>query len=630
MLQILRNKAQSIVIQAIVVIIAIVFIFWGVGSNLLNNNEAALVINDEEISFEDFQVAYDRAYNNLRNQFGGNVPQGLLENLGIKQQVINQLTQEALLRQGAAQMGILISREEIQDTIQNMVQFQDNGSFSIEKYNTLLAANNYSPTKFEETVKLDMLSQKVRLSIGDFAATATEYEIADLYKLDKSSVSFKYVKISPAEFTDVIPATDEDISAWYVTVQENYKTDPEVKLKYLDFSYTTVGEKITIDDSTLEQYYQDNLAEFTQAEKRGARHILFKVDENSSPEVAEKQMQKANEILELAKSGSDFAELAKQYSEGPSNTQGGDLGMFTRGQMVKPFEDAVFSLEVDQISEVVKTSFGYHIIKLEKISPAVATPFSDVKDSILAKLQTEEAKPLAFQVANEAYEGIIGAGSLDGYLQAHPEAPVRITDFFSRNTPPANIGNDQKFLNTAFSLKAQELSSLIETSQGYAVLFAEAVKEPVVPALDAVKDRVTQDYQQFKTKESADNAAKSLLQKAKADNSIASAAEQGGFSVEESGFHTKGDSQNADIPPTVIETAFTLSGKQPFPEEVVEGNDALYIIEFSELKDPESDLTEEDRERYRGAIIQMKQQQILSSWLKNRREQSEIFSHKSL
>lgn len=630
MLQILRNKAQSIVIQAVVVVIAIVFIFWGVGANLFDNRESALVINDEEISFQDFQIAYDRTYNNIRDQFGGNVPQGLLENLGIKEQVINQLIQEALLRQGAEEMGIRISKEDIQDTVQNMVQFQDNGRFSLEKYNSLLAANNYSPTKFEDTVRLDMLVQKASLNIGQFASTATNQEIDELYTLEKSKVSYKYVEISAGEYSDTISVTDEELAAWYPTVQDNYKTDPEVRLKYLDFSYSTIGKKLTIDDSSVDKYYQDNADKFTDPEMRGARHILFKADENSPPEVHEQQKKKAQEILELARGGEDFAELAKQYSEGPSKVQGGDLGLFTRGQMVKPFEDAVFLLETGGISEVVKTSFGYHIIKLEQTKPALTKPLSEVRDEIISTLQTDQARPLAFQLANEAYEGIIGAGSLNAYLETHKEAPIKTTDFFSRSGAPADLGRDQKFLNAAFSLKEKELSSLIETSRGYAILYADSVKVPAVPELDKVKDRVALDYKREKADEAARQSAESLLQQAKSLSSLTGAAEKGGFTVKESGYLEKTQAQQTQVPQDITEEAFRLTGKEPFPEEVLQSGESLYVIEFSGRKTPEEQLSDDDRKRYKNAIIQRKQQQILAAWLKGKRENSKVMTHKSL
>ena len=156
MLQLLRNKAQSTFIQIIVVIIALVFIFWGVGTNMMGSREAALLVNNEEISFQEFQQAYDRAYQRLSDQFGGNIPKGLAETLGIKQQVINQLIQTSLLRQGAGEMGIIVSGEEIQAIIKDMVQFQENGVFSMERYKAVLSSNRMAPSKFEASMQFSI------------------------------------------------------------------------------------------------------------------------------------------------------------------------------------------------------------------------------------------------------------------------------------------------------------------------------------------------------------------------------------------------------------------------------------------------------------------------------------------
>lgn len=631
MLQILRNKAQSLVIQIIVVIIALVFVFWGVGANLMDNREAALVINDEEISFQDFQVAYDRAYTNMRDQFGGNVPQGLLESLGIKEQVINQLIQESLLRQGAEKMGLIASREEIQETIENMVQFQEDGEFDLDKYKALLVANRYSPNKFEETIKLDLLVQKANLDIGGFAATATDFEIEDLHRMEKSTVAVKYVVISPKDYSDTIIPTDENLTEWYATVSDNYKTDPQVKLKYLDFSYATVGQKITVDEESIAKYYRDHSAEFTTPEQRKARHILFKADDNSSVEEHEKQKEKAQTIYDLAKDGSDFSDLASKYSEGPTKTRGGDLGLFTRGKMVKPFDDAVFSLKKNEISDIVKTSFGYHIIKLEEIVPAKTTPLEEVKDSIIEKLQVEEGKKLAFQVASEAYESIIAGGSLKSYLDANPEVVVRDTEFFSKNKPSGTVPGDAKFLNAAFELKQGELSSLVETANGYTILSAEAVKEPMVPVLADVREQVIADYTRNKTEEMAKQTATTLLQKAQEEKSLTKAAEMGGMDVADTGYLAKNSQDNdSSFPAPLVAGTFKLSGKEPFPEEPGKHEDTFYVYEFIGQKAPETQLTDEEKENYKNALINAKRQQIISAWLKSQRQQAKIFTHKSL
>lgn len=631
MLQILRNKAQSIVIQAVVVIIALVFIFWGVGPNLMNSREAAIVINDEEITFTDYQAAYDRTYNNLREQFGGTIPQGLAESLGIKSQVINQLIQDALLRQGAVEMGIVISQEEIRDTIEDMVQFQENGGFSMEKYTSLLALNGYSPQKFEEKVQRDMLAQKVQLNIAKFATTATQHEIDNLNRLENASVAIKYVEITPDDYVEKVAADRERIKEWFTTVEDNYKTAPQVKLKYLDFSYATVGAKITVDEAATKNYYDEHQDEFTQAEQRRARHILLKADTNSTAEVHQQQRKKAEEVLNMARGGQDFAALAKEYSEGPSKAQGGNLGLFSRGQMVKPFEEAAFSLPAGGISGVVKTSFGYHIIKVEEILPPVTQPFNEVQEKIETALQNEEARPLAFQLANEAYEGIIAAGSLQSYLDENPEISVQETDFFSRTNPPKTIGNDEKFLTTAFSLKEKELSSLIETEAGYAILYAEAVKPPEVPEFSSVADQVSDDFKQYRAEELALQTAQNLLQQVKeSESTLEDLAAAEGLIVKNSSYLKKNNSENDDLPGGLVQAAFELSINKQYPDEPFSSEAGLFVYEFVDRKIPMGNLNEEESLRYTNAIIQRKQQQILSSWLQSRRNKAKIYTHQRL
>ncbi len=191
MLQLLRKKAQSTFIQIIVVIIALVFIFWGVGAQLAGNRQAALVVNGEEVTFQQYQQAYDRAYQRLSDQFGGNVPKGLAETFGVKQQVINQLIQTTLLRQGAQQMGLMVSAQEIRQTIEEMVQFQENGVFNVQKYKAVLAANRMAPTKFEDSMRTDQLSEIAAREIGNFASVATDFEVKEVYSQQNEKIDVK-------------------------------------------------------------------------------------------------------------------------------------------------------------------------------------------------------------------------------------------------------------------------------------------------------------------------------------------------------------------------------------------------------------------------------------------------------
>lgn len=629
MLQILRNKAQSTVIQVMVVIIALVFIFWGVGTNMMNNREAAITVNDEEISFQDFQIAYDRSYEQISAQFGGTLPKELAESLGIKERVINQLIQGALLRQGAAQMGIIVSEEEILNTINGMVQFQENGTFSMDKYKSLLSSNRMTPHKFETNMRFDMLAEKTVRDIGKFASLTSDYEVEELYRQDNEKVSVTYSDIAPESFLADIIVDEAELVTWFENAKENYKSEPQVKLKYFNFSFNEVGSKIAIDEARVSSYYEQNKASFTTPEKRHARHILIMAQPEDSEEVHKEKAQRAAELLTLVKASDDFAALASEYSEGPSKSNGGDLGFFAKGQMIKPFEDAVFTLQPGEVSEVVKTSFGYHIIKLEEIEPASTTSLEDAHDEIVATLQNEEAQALAFQLANSAYEGIISAGSLQAYADTNPEQTLIETDFFTRSTPPTDNQMDDEFLNQAFTLNAGELSSLVKTPAGYYILFAEAIQEPQVPALTQVKEQVETDFIAEKAEKKAEEVATEMLTKLKAGEQFANVVSEFDLEMKDSGLLSKDGSSESKFPQSLLGEAFLLSLSAPYPDSPARSGNGFVVFGFQERVIPDVG-EKENLETYRQKLLVAKQQELLSSYINNLQSEAEIFTHPSL
>jgi peptidyl-prolyl cis-trans isomerase D len=632
MLQILRNKAQSIVIQALVLIIALVFIFWGVGTRMMSNRDTAITVNNEEITFQEYQRSYDQAISSYRRQFGDAISEEILKGLGVKQQVINQLTQAALLRQGANAMGIIVTPVEIQTAIRKMPQFLQEGSFNMNTYRAILSANRLTPHKFETSIGHDLLGEKVITSIDNFAITASETEINEMFQRDQETVRVKTAKITPDLFKDKIVMNTQDLATWYETVKDTYKTEKKIKLNYLSFPYKTQIDKIKIsDDQILAQYDKDKVT-YQVPEKRHARHILLKTDENASPEKQAEQKKKAEEILVKARAGEDFSALAATYSEDSSKNKGGDLGTFAKGKMIKEFDDAVFSMKPNDISDIIQTRFGFHIIKLDKIIPAETQPLKDVRTAIITKLQDEQAKPVTFQMANNAYEGIIAAGSLKAYAEKHSDDTIVATDFFSHTNPPATLGHDPKFMDTIFALKQGELSSLIEAPSGYFILYAEAVQEPVAPKLEEVKERATKDYSLTKARTMAKETATAFLAKVQGGADFEKTAKEENLHFKESDpLNKKNTTPDPALPSSLIEQAFRLSLKNPFPKEVLTVGDDFYVLQFLERKIPDaSSLSAAARKEYTTTLLKQKQNQLLSSWLKHQEKNSKISVNKNI
>jgi peptidyl-prolyl cis-trans isomerase D len=633
MLQILRNKAQSTIIQGVVLVIALVFIFWGVGTNMMQSGrDAAILVNDQEISFQEFQQRYDQTLNDYRRQFGDAISDEVLKGLGVKQQVINQLTQSALLRQGTQAMGIMVAPVEIQTTIQKMPHFQKDGAFNLDIYKALLTANRMTPHSFEASISEDLLTQKGLAAINSFAAAVSDTEINEAYQREQETVTINVVKVSPDLFLNTIVVDGKELADWFETEKNRYKGEQKIKVKYLPFLYKSAMAGIPISDEQILARYEKEKSTYQIPEKRQARHILFKADKTSTPEQQAAQLKNAEDALAKARAGKDFATLAKTLSEDTSKTRGGDLGAFARGRMVKEFDDAVFSMQPGAISDIVKTAFGYHIIKLEKILPATTRSIEEVRAEIISALQAEQAQPATFQLANTAYEDIIAAGSLQAYADKHTDTSVVTTDFFSRTTLPANLESDPKFLDTVFSLKQGELSSLIETPSGYFIVFTESIQEPTLPTLDAVKERVTQDYRLAKARKMAQETAQAFLTKVTSGADMAATAKEAKLTILKSGPLRKNNSApDPALPASLVEQALRLGPKAPFPRAPLTVSEDHYILQFVERKVPDpATMSEAVKKEYQSILLQQKQDRLLGAWLKHQEKDSTIVTSKNL
>ncbi len=636
MLDLLRKKTKSPFIQGTILIIVLVFVFWGVGSSYRGTLNTVATVNKQPIDYEAFKNAYDRLIDQYRDQFGGSLPKGLIESLGLEQQVIDQLIQRELLRQGAQEMGILVSDLEVQQAVEKMEAFRANGIFNSEQYKSILAGSGMTPAAFEGSMRGDLITGKVVDQLMRFAKV-TPTEVFESFNYENEEIKLQYVVFNAADFKDKVSGSEELLTAYFEENKNNYMTDRQIKLDFLAFPFTT-EEKPAVPDVELEAYYRQNLNRYSSPEQRSARHILFKTSEEDSEDVLSGKYQQAEQVLELARSGEDFAELAKQYSEGPTGPKGGDLGSFSKGRMVKPFDDAIFSLSEGEISDVVETQFGFHIIKLEKIEPARIKPLDEVKDSIAAILQKQNSRNLAFTNATESYEHIILAGSLAKYSETS-EAKITETDFFTRKSPADNglqegMINEPAFLDAAFALNAGELSSLVETDKGYAIIFAADKKDSEVASLEKVRDQVEKDYAEQKAEMLARESAEALLaslkeQHAQGEDDLTAAAAELGVPVEESSpINRSGASTSTEkaesLPPRLVSSGFSLTAGNPYPEEIVASNKSFYVFKFIDRQPPSQDIFAQKED---GVIMDLREEKkavILAAWIDNERSKATV------
>lgn len=624
MLEFLRKQAQSPVLQTIIVVIVLVFIFWGSNMGGGNQRDAVAIVNGEAIDLPTYSREYSRMVDNLRDQFGGNLPKNLIKGLGLKEQALQRLIQQTLLAQGAQKMGLYVSNWEIQEEVKKQPYFQVNGVFDNGRYKQLLAQNKMAPKQYEEGLRLDLLRRKVTQHLSELAVL-TDWEIDQRFAFDNNEIKLAYYKLQASDFKKDVTISSEDLATYFDLNKEAYKSAPQIKVKYLSFPVAKAFETLTISDAEINDYYQRNISTFQVPEKRSARHILIKTDGTND----ESQKGKAEEILKKIKAGGNFAKLAKEFSEDPgSANQGGDLGSFNRGQMVPAFDEAVFSLAKSEVSNLIKTRFGYHIIEVQNIIPATTTSIQEAKSIIERTLKQEQAKNKAFEDAGTAYEKIFQAGSLAKYSQ---QEKVRLltTNFFNQAAPPAILAGKPRLLAKAFGLVKGDLSSLIEETDGYYIIFIDDVLDPTVPELAKVRKEVTTDFKEAKSRELAQAKTQEILEACNKGTNFKQAVSEAGGTVQLTPWFSRSQRTLSALPEAISNEGFSLSETKPYPKAIgVDGN-TFYAYRFhaTQANKPASP---QIKESFTAALRQEKKMATLEGWLDYLMETGEISTNTKL
>ena len=625
MLDILRKNAQSIVIQVIVVVIAVVFVFWGVGTNLGGNPNALAVVNGKEIGYREFQESYERAVESYKQQFGGQLPQEFIESIGLKQQVLNQLIQSELLRQGAEKIGVQVPPAAVQRQIKEMGAFKENGRFSLDRYKVVLDNNRLSPTIFEKGIENDLLASRTVALLGGFA-TLSDQEVRNWLEYADQEVRLGFAAFRSADQVARVAVDEAALAAWYEGVREQYKRPPQYKVQYLFFPFAEDLEQAGVSDEAVRRHYEDHIAQYRTPERRRASHILFKAGEQDSPQVRDGKRRQAEQVLAQLAKGGDFARLAREVSEDASRDKGGDLGYFSRGQMVPSFEQAAFALQKGEVSGIVESPFGFHILKLADIVAEQTRPLDEVAAAIRGELQRKAVKGVTFKRASTAYEAIIRAGSLAKYSAASG-VKIPATGFFAQTAPPAEaeaVVRDQAFLQAAFGLRKGELSSIVETADGYVIAYVDDVREAVVPKLGEVRDRVVADFKAARSVELARAAAEAALKAAREKG-----AWPEGVATRESDYLQRSGPSGA-VPAPVRDDAFARLGQDALPEQVLTVGTDFYVYRILDTRPGKNPAAEAQRANLEKQLLAARENKLVADWLSQLRSGAKIWTNNEM
>ena len=616
----MRDYATSWMIKFILGAIVIVFVFWGIGSFTEDAPTRVAVVNDQVISIEEYRNAYNNIVEQMRQSFGNRLDDEMLKSFNVKQQALDGLIDRALIIQEAEAMNLRITDEELAETIRGIPAFQRAGMFDTGQYRRVLEQNRMTPEQFEMSQRNAMLADRMSnlITVGIKVADG---EAMEWHRWQNASVDMEYVLFDPSTFKDVAP-TEEEIAAFFNQDPNAYETEPKVKVRYLKFEAGAFTDEATVSDEEIESYYLANPGEFKTEKTVQARHILLKVPQDAAPDEVEAKRQAIVKIQEEIRNGADFGDMARQHSEGPSNIRGGSLGAFKRGDMVKPFSDKAFAMGVGEVSDPVRTRFGWHLIKVEKINEAKTESLEAATPNIRRKLIQNRAENMAYDAAeavfDQAYEGddlLVAAKARD--------MAVKTTPPITRQGPTQGVKNRSKFGEAAFTLPLMEISDIQDFDDGYYLIQVVEKIPAGIPELEAVKENVRGDVVRKQQDQRARDAAEEFLEALTAGQDMAEAARQMNVTPVRSGYFKR----NAAIPdigyePALIAEAFDLSSEGPLPEEVLKGRKGYFVMRFVDRKYPEPGAFATEKDGIVQMLTRQKQQKAYGEWLAQVRERS--------
>lgn len=502
-------------------------------------NDVVAEVEGTPITVAAFQRRYLAQLSAYRTAYGGQIDERILKQLGIDRQILQQLVDEEAMVAEARRQGITVSDEEVRERVLAMPGFQENGRFVGEqRYRQILQFQNPPLTtrEFEESLRRALVIDKLRLALTGWMTVADE-EVDAEYHRRHDKVKVDVVAVTAEPFRNQVKLTDKEVADYFEKRKESYRIGEKRKIKYFQIEVDRIRGTVTVPEADIAAFYEQNRAQYTTPAQVRASHILFRTegkDENAVRKLAEEVLQKAKAP------GADFAALARQYSEDESNkANGGDLDYFGRGRMVPEFEAVAFSLKPGETSDLVKTSFGFHIIKVVDSKPETTRPLADVRAEIEDQLKWQRAQEEAERLARSLEPSLRTPADLDRAAKERGDE-VRETRLFLVDEPIDGLGQQPELASRVFALKDGEVTPALRTATGWVFATLAGRQDAYLPKLEEVATKVRDDLTREKAEELARARAASLAIELKAARDFAAAVKRAGLDVKTSDLVTRG------------------------------------------------------------------------------------------
>jgi peptidyl-prolyl cis-trans isomerase D len=636
MIRTLQNagRATKFILGGLLVLIcasmAITLIPGGIGTSLGIGAPPAGVlatIGDQTVTVPEVQR---EARAMIRQQMPRGGPQAAMLMPYFASQAAEQLINEKALVAEAHRMGLHVSDEELRDELQHgqlgAMLFPDGKFVGQEEYENFVQRNDMTVPQFEELEKNYILVRKLRALVSS-SAFVGDTEVRDEFEQRNTKVKFEYAVITQADILKGLHPTDEELKAFYERNKASYNNSiPEKRqIKYVVVDSSKIGSAVTVTDQDLQTYYDQHREEYRVPEQVKVSHILIKTPlpapgaKEDEKGIADARA-KAEDVLKQVKAGGDFAKLAEKYSDDPGTAKtGGDLGWIGRGRTVPEFEKAAFSLAKGQTSDLVKSSYGFHIIHIEDKQAAHVKTLAEVKSEIEEKVKQDKTARATEATANALLSQARTAG-FDQAAAAKGDAVVT-TDFFGRGDSLPGLAANPQFMETVFNESDKAPPDMTQVPQGYVVFQLMGIKPPATPTFEEIRSKVESQFKNERAGFLLQQKTQELSDRAKAEHDLKKAAKELGATVKTSELVAP-DGQVPDIGSMASASAIFALKPGDISGPITAGGNGV-VAELLEKQAPTDQDFAAKKDEIRQGLLEAKQNDLFGLFVTNLRKDME-------
>ncbi|OOZ35936.1 SurA N-terminal domain-containing protein [Solemya velesiana gill symbiont] len=593
MLQSIRERAQGVLAWIIVGLISIPFALFGINEYLGGGADAVVAtVNDQEITEREFETGFRDFKQSMRERMGSNYRPELIDDELWRKEVLKAMIRNALVSQASNSLGLRAGDEAVRETIRSIQAFHVGGRFNQEAYERTVRNQGMTTAAFFERIRQGIVSEQLSKAIsGSEFATASEIE--SLVRLQQQQRELAYITVPVSSFMDQVSVTDEEVRSQYDSNQSAYMAPERAKVDYLELNIENIAKTLSADEQVLIGFYEQHKNEYVSPEQRRASHILIAVEEGADATAVADAESAARKALERINAGEDFATVAKELSQDPGSADlGGDLDYFEKGIMAAAFEDAVFSMQTGEISQPVKTEFGYHVIKLTDIRSPKGKSFEEAQDDIRKAYLSSEAERLFYEYAERlsdfAYED---PGSLEPAAEALGMA-VSQSDWVTRSGGAGAFASS-KVTGAIFSadvlLEGHNSEAIEVGPEHILVLRVREHEESSVKPFGEVEAAIRDQLHSDKAAEKARAKGSEMITALSTGGDLAQLAEQEGLKLEETGLVMRSE---RNVAGAIIVKLFAMpkpaADKSEYAAAELPNGDSV-VIALSSVKDGQPD-----------------------------------------